>query len=202
QKPGAPQVAQGSTGQQSGGTPSSASKDGKTSGSGGEPSDKPGAGDRGRGTAAGGSKGQESAQSNVSTNQSARTGNGSGVARDTPNETPANGWGQPSSVPKETTGKLFQPATSPPSNSTSTSSTGASSGDRDGPLGGRATRLGKTGRVPDFDNLEAITSPTEREAVLKLQQAVQRIKANRERRGNSPVRPGAGSPAADTKRAW
>ena len=172
------------------------------SGPGGEPADKPGAGDGGRGTTAGGSKGQDSAQSNASTNQSDRTGNGPGVARDTPNEAPANGGGKPSSVPKETTGKLFQPATSPPSNSTSTNSTGASSGDRDGPLGGSAMRLGKTGRVPDFDNLEAITSPTEREAVLKLQQAVQRIKANRERRGNSPVRPGSGSPGTDTKRDW
>jgi hypothetical protein len=56
--------------------------------------------------------------------------------------------------------------------------------------------------VPDFDNPEAITSPTEREAVLKLQQAVQRIKANRERRGNTPVRPGPGSASGDTKRDW
>jgi hypothetical protein len=172
------------------------------SGAGGEPSDKPGAGDRGQGTTAGLGKGQAPAQTSASAEQSARIGNGPGVARDTPNEAAANGGGQPSSVPKETTGKLFKPATSPPSNSAGRSSTGASSGDQDGPLGGRATRLGKTGRVPDFDNPDAITSPTEREAVLKLQQAVQRIKANRERRGNTPVRPGSGSPGTDTKRDW
>ena len=162
----------------------------------------PGAGDGGQGTSAGLNKGQGAVKSDASTDQSAPAGNGSGVATDAPNDAPANGGGHSSPVPKETTGRLFQPETSPPNSSPNKNSTGASSGAQDGPLGGSATRLGKTGRVPDFHNLEAITNPTEREAALKLQQAVQRIKANRERRSNGPVRPGNGSPGADTKRDW
>jgi hypothetical protein len=111
---------------------------------------------------------------------------------------PGTGEGQPSPAPKEITGRLFQPATDPRNLPKDKSTQGAASGDRDGPLGGSATRLGQTGRVPDFENIK---EPVERDAALKLQQAVQRIKANRERRGN-PVRGGSGSPVNETRRDW
>jgi hypothetical protein len=176
--------------------------DGKTSGPGGQPANVPGQGDQGGlGTTAGRQKSQDLARSSQPTSESGRTSNGVGVATDSPAEAPANGAGQPSRKPKETTARLFQPGPTPPSTPKNKPVAGAASGDQDGPLGGSATRLGKTGKVPDVDDIDAIADPKEREAALKLRQAVQRIKANRERRGN-PTRGGSGSSQSPTRRDW
>ena len=74
-------------------------------------------------------------------------------------------------------------------------------GSMDGPLAGGSTRLGKSGRVPDVDDLDAIRDPAEREAVEKLQQAVRRIKASRDRRAN-PNMKGLGPRSQETRRDW
>jgi hypothetical protein len=95
--------------------------------------------------------------------------------------------------------KLFQPMTSTPVNG---GTAGASEGGEQATSnGGRGVKLGKASRVPDIESIDAIVDPVEREAAQKLQQAVQRIKANRERR-NSPARGGPGSSASEPRRDW
>jgi len=94
---------------------------------------------------------------------------------------------------------LFKPMTPPPANGSEAGV--AESGEQATTVGGRGARLGKANRVPDIDNIEAVVDPVEREAAKKLQQAVQRIKANRERR-NSPVRGGPGSSTPEPRRDW
>jgi len=66
-----------------------------------------------------------------------------------------------------------------------------------GSRAGNGTKLGKPNHVPDLDTTGAV----EREAAQKLQQAIERIKANRERRAR-PTRSGAGSAPTETRRDW
>jgi hypothetical protein len=73
----------------------------------------------------------------------------------------------------------------------------------EGPMAGSSSRLGKSGgKAPDLQDIDSIADPVEREAARKLQQAVQRIKANRDRR-IMPVPGGKGEAAAtDARRDW
>jgi hypothetical protein len=96
-------------------------------------------------------------------------------------------------------GQLFKPQTAPAS--AKPNPTGSASGSSEGPIGGLATRLGKASKVPDIDDIDAIADPTEREAAKKLLQAVQRIKANRDRRSN-PSKGWRGAAGSDTRRDW
>ena len=155
-------------------------KEADTLGLGGEPIDLPGENPNGSGSAAGGNGG-------------GKLGPGNSVAGDNQQ---AKGAGAPSSA---AVAGLFHPSTSTTANSQPTGSSAHS--DRSSSGGGPAKKLADSGKVPDLDDIGAIADPVEREAAQKLQRAVQRIKANRDRRAN-PLRGGPGSAPYGTRRDW
>ena len=116
-------------------------------------------------------------------------------------DAPATAVGRSSGTAKESADTLFKQSDGAPYPDKDKPATGTLSGAKDGRPTGRAERLGATGRVPDQDDPDKNLNRAEQDAAVKLRQAVQRIKADRERRGE-PVRGGTGSADTETKRDW
>jgi hypothetical protein len=215
-KPGTPAGKKGSTGQSPGGeqgdkgggaTSLAKGKPGTSAG----PSEKegketPGAADKSgpNGAGLGKTKGDKVAKPGKEQKpEPGKPGHGQGIADAAPPpNTPPGGAGHPTESSQETLAKLFQPQTAPAGNKPPDDKGAAAGGSQEGPMAGSSTKLGQSGKAPDLKDVDSIADPVEREAARKLQQAVQRIKANRDRRV-VPARSGKGdATATDTRRDW
>jgi hypothetical protein len=181
-------------------------KAGQTPGKQGEAKDKPGDGDKSgpNGAGQGKTKGEKEAKAGKDQPpQPGQPGRGQGYASTPPPpNTPAQGAGQPGTSPKEGIARLFQPESPSPTIKPPDAGTAAGASNVEGPMAGGSSKLGKGGKAPDVDDLDAIADPVEREAARQLQQAVQRIKAARDRR-TSTVIGGKGNPVpSGTRRDW
>jgi hypothetical protein len=167
-----------------------------TFGSGGEPLDIPGQNPNGSADATEGSgSGKSAANSGQLTAEQSQPSDRTGAA----SYPAAQEAAAPSGASSPTVSGLFQLTTFTTANAQLAGS--PANGDQSSSAGGRAKKLARSGKVPDIDDIDAIADPTERKAAQKLQQAVQRIKANRDRRAN-PVHGGPGSAESDTRRDW
>jgi hypothetical protein len=171
---------------------------GQTEGPGGAPGGKSRDGNSGSDGAEPGPSNQSKA-ARTNSPQAGQAGDGSGAPIQSP-EAPATAAGPGSGNPKQIADRLFKPEEAAPDRDKNKRSAEASGGGSEGAPAGNADRLGKTGRSPDKDDSEVMTR-TEKEAAANLRHAVQRIKADRERRGE-PVQRDAGSSAPETKRDW
>jgi hypothetical protein len=214
-KPGAPKGNKGSTGQTPGGTegnkggnPTSLAKGdkGTSAGPNDQAKETPGAGEKTgpNGAGIGKTKGDKPAkpgQEQMPEPGQPGKGRGIGPTPPPPGEQP-KGAGHPSDVSDNTVAKLFQPETTPPIGAKPTDQRGvAQGGSIEGAGAGSSPRLGKGGKALDVNDVDAIADPVEREAARKLQMAVQRIKANRDRR-IVPNPSGRGDASKDGRRDW
>jgi hypothetical protein len=214
-KPGAPTGKKGSTGQSPGGeqgdkgggqTSLAKGKPGTSAGPNDQAKETPGAGEKTgpNGAGLGKTKGDKVAKPGKEQKpEPGKPGHGQGIADAAPPPNPApGGAGQPTEASQETLSKLFQPQSAPAGNKPPDDKGAAAGGTQEGPTAGSSSRLGKSGKAPDLKDIDSIADPVEREAARKLQQAVQRIKANRDRR-IMPARGGKGdATSTDTRRDW
>ena len=108
--------------------------------------------------------------------------------------------GKPWPVKDEVVAKLFKPDKTDTRPSSNTGTGGA--GTADGKKPGLAARLGVGGKTFHPQDFDAIADPVERSAAKRLQEAIKRIQANRDRRLKL-MRPGQSDPADQTgRRDW
>jgi hypothetical protein len=129
------------------------------------------------------------------------TGHGP-AATPPPPESKVGAGGQPPKTSEKEVSRLFEPQTPPPPQTREDHPGAAALGGAPGQRPGSSTKLGQASGARDRYDIEDIADPVEREAARRLQQIIQRIKSNRDRRPVPAGKVTGNASEEDWRRDW